>query len=186
MNILKISGVLALLIGLASTSFAQKFITKNGHTSFYSEAPMENIEAHNKEVLSIIDFDSHEIVTTMLMNGFQFKKSLMQEHFNEKYVESDQFPKATFKGKFTPNEAIDLNKDGNYELAVTGDLTIHGVTKPIETKATIEVKNGVVIGKTNFNVKVKDFDITIPKVVVENIAETVLVTSDFTYSPYNN
>ncbi|MBX2840890.1 MAG: YceI family protein [Flammeovirgaceae bacterium] len=186
MNILKISSVITLLIGLTTSVFAQKFITKNGHTSFYSEAPMENIEAHNKEVLSIIDFESNEIVTTMLMNGFQFKKSLMQEHFNEKYVESDQFPKATFKGKFTPNETIDLSKDGNYELAVTGTLTIHGVTKPIDTSATIEVKDGAVSGKTNFNVKVEDYDISIPKVVVENIAETVLVTSEFTYSPYSN
>lgn len=167
-------------------SWAQRYITKDGHISFYSEAPLENIEAHNHQALSIIDFEKQEIVVSLLMKGFEFEKSLMQEHFNENYVESDKFPKATLKGDFTADQAVMLNKDGTYTINIAGQLTIHGVTQPLNTPATIAIEGGKVSGTAKFEVKVADHDIGIPKVVAKNIAEVVEVTIAFHYSPYSS
>jgi len=179
--------VIMVMIAIAADVMAQgKFITKTGHISFYSEAPLENIEAHNHEVLSIIDTESKEVAVSMLMKAFAFEKSLMQEHFNENYVESDKFPKATFKGTFASVEPIDLSKDGIYEVDVTGDLTIRGITKPITTQGTIEVKEGQVVTKTKFKVAVKDYEIEIPKIVVDNIAEEIEITVELQHAPLNS
>ena len=178
---------IVVLTVMASNVMAQgRFITKNGHISFYSEASLENIEAHNHEVLSIIDLETQQVAVSMLMKAFAFEKSLMQEHFNENYVESDKFPKSTFKGSFTSAEAIDLGKDGVYEVEVSGDLTIHGVTKPVTTKGTIEVKEGQVTTTTRFMVAVKDYEIEIPKVVVENIAEEIEITVELHHDPLSS
>jgi len=186
-KILIIIIIVAVFVAIAADVMAQgKYITKNGHISFYSEAPLENIEAHNHEVLSIINLEAKEMAVSMLMKGFSFEKSLMQEHFNENYVESDKFPKSTFKGAFTGAQPIDLSKDGVYEVEVTGDLTIHGVTKPITTKGTIEVKERQVITKTKFMVAVKDYEIEIPKIVVDNIAEEIEITVELRHSPMSS
>ena len=185
MKAIKIIIILALVQQSASL-WAQRYITKDGHISFYSEAPLENIEAHNHQALSIIDFEKQEIVVSLLMKGFEFEKSLMQEHFNENYVESDKFPKATLKGDFSTNETVALDKDGTYTINITGQLTIHGVTQPLNTPATIVVEGGKVSGEAKFQVKVADHDIGVPKVVAKNIAEAVEVTISFHYSPYNS
>ncbi len=176
-----------MFIGAGHNTFAQdKFITKNGHAFFYSEAPLENIEAHNNEVLSIIDLSNNAVVVDMLMKSFSFEKSLMQEHFNENYIESDKFPKASFKGSFTSSEPINPEKDEIYEVEVTGELTIHGITKSLTTKGTIEVKDKQIFVLAKFPVAVKDYDIKIPKIVVDNIAEVVEVTIDLKYNPFSS
>jgi polyisoprenoid-binding protein YceI len=108
----------------------------------------------------------------------------MQEHFNEKYVESDKFPKAQFKGSFTSEKAIDLSKDGEYNVTVKGTMSLHGVDKPVETKGTFTVKGGKLSGKAEFNLKLADYGIVIPGVVKDNIAEVVKVTVDAQYEPY--
>ena len=185
MKTIKIIIILALMLQSASL-WAQRYITKDGHVSFYSEAPLENIEAHNHQALSIIDFEKQEIVVSLLMKGFEFEKSLMQEHFNENYVESDKFPKATLKCDFSSNEAVTLDKDGTYTINIEGQLTIHGVTQPLSTPATIVVEGGEVGGEAKFEIKVADHDIEIPKVVAKNIAEAVEVTIAFYYSPYSS
>lgn len=179
--------VIAVMIAIAIDVMAQgKFMTKTGHISFYSEAPMENIEAHNHEVLGIIDLDTKQVAVSILMKAFAFEKSLMQEHFNENYVESDKFPKATFKGTFITAEPITLEKDGIYEVEVSGELTIHGVTKPITTQGTIEVKEGQVFTKTKFMVAVKDYDIEIPSIVTDNIAKEIEITVELQHAPLNS
>lgn len=179
--------VIVVMIAIAADVMAQgKFITKNGHISFYSEAPLENIEAHNHEVLSIIDMEAKQVAVSMLMKAFAFEKSLMQEHFNENYVESDKFPKATFKGTFTAAESVDMSKDGVYAVEVSGDLTIHGITKPVTTQGTMEVKEGQVITKTVFKVALKDYDIEIPKVVVDNIAGEIEITVELQHAPLSS
>jgi polyisoprenoid-binding protein YceI len=162
-----------------------KVVDRAGHASFFSEAPLENIEAHSKEAKSILDLKTGEIVASVPMKSFQFKKSLMQEHFNEKYVESDKFPEAVFKGKMSKFEQIDLSQNQNYTMEVTGELTIHGVTRPLRTTATLKVNNGTIQGGTTFPVSVKDFDIAIPKLVIKNIAEVVEVKIDFQYKQLN-
>lgn len=159
-------------------SHAQRFLTKNGHIKFYSETPIETIEAHNYQVNSALDIGAGDFVFKVLMKSFEFEKALMQEHFNENYIESHKYPNATFVGKVTNHEDIDFTQEGSYEAVVEGKLTIHGVTNDIKETGTFKVKDGVIHGTSVFNVKLKDYDIKIPKAVTENIAETIEVTVD--------
>src|SRR6187549_3217625 len=107
--------VLAILVVLSSVSFAQdKFYTKTGKVSFLSKAPLEEIEGKNKTVTAVIDSKTGGIQFQIQMKGFEFEKQLMQNHFNENYVESDKYPKSEFKGTITNNSAINYKKDGTY------------------------------------------------------------------------
>lgn len=162
---------------------AQKHMTRTGHIWFYSHTPVEDIEAHNNQVNSVIDAESGEMVFAVLMKGFQFEKALMQEHFNEKYVESSKFPKASFKGKITNLDEIDFSQDGTYKAKVTGQLTIHGVTNDIETEGEIKVEGGKVSATALFQTAVKDYDIKIPKVVEDNIAKIIDIHVEMAYEP---
>jgi len=164
---------------------AQKFITKTGHIKFYSDAPLEKIEGNNRQVNSALDYATGGFVFKVLMKSFEFEKALMQEHFNENYVESDKFPSATFVGKLTNIKDLNLEKDGVYNVTVEGKLTMHGVTKDISEKGTFEVKQGKLIGKSKFNLTVADFKITIPGNVGNNISKTIEVTVDITLDKAN-
>jgi polyisoprenoid-binding protein YceI len=154
---------------------AQKSYTKNGTISFYSKASIENITADNNQVMSTLDIQSGQLQFSVLIKAFHFKKSLMEDHFNENYMESSKYPKATFKGNIQDPKP-DLRKDGNYDVTVTGDMTIHGVSKKISMPGTITVKDGIITGKSTFKVTLADYKISIPKIVKDNIAETVDVT----------
>src|SRR5208283_991257 len=127
-------------------TFAQKLVSKNAHIWFYSHTPMEEIEAHNRQVVSILDKNTGDLMFNMLVKSFEFKRALMQEHFNENYMESDKIPKASFKGTIVNIGKIDFKKDGSYPAEITGTITIHGVSKPLSTTGSIEVKDGVVSG----------------------------------------
>lgn len=162
---------------------AQKFITKTGSISFFSHTPVEDIKADNNQVASIVDIQTGEVVFNVLIKSFVFEKALMQEHFNENYMESDKFPKSSFKGKIDNLEAIDFGKDGSYPASVTGEITIHGVTRPHKTTGEIEVKNGKVFIKSHFKVLPADFNIEIPSVVSEKIAKAIEVTVNTSYEP---
>lgn len=180
----KIILIQTVLLFLATVTYGQKkYIDRAGHASFFSEAPLENIEAHNNQALSMLDLGTGDIVASMLMKSFKFEKSLMEEHFNEKYVESEKYPKATFKGKIQDYTKIDLSKDGTYTLNVSGSLTIHGETRPLETKAQFIVKSGVLSANTTFPITIKDFKVPIPTLVIRNIAEVVEVKVSFQYQP---
>jgi polyisoprenoid-binding protein YceI len=161
-------------------------MTKTGYTKFFSSAPLEDIEAHNHQVQSIIDLASQEVVVSIPIRGFEFEKSLMQEHFNENYLESDKFPKASFQGVFTSKKPISLDQDGSYEVEVKGNLTIHGVTKPYTAKGIIAIENRQVSAATKFDVRVADHNIEIPKLVFKNIAEVVEVTVELKYQLLNS
>lgn len=174
----KVSGILIVLLFAGLFANAQKYITKNGHIKFYSDTPIETIEAHNRQVNSALDVQSGDFVFKVLMRGFEFEKALMQEHFNENYVESHKYPDATFVGKISNLDEIDLAKDGKYDAEVVGNLTIHGVTNEIQETGTLEVKDGVIHGDAVFTVLVDDYDIKIPKAVTENIAEEIEITVD--------
>ncbi len=177
------TGILMLaLLYIFQTPYAQKLVSKNSHIWFYSHTPMEDIEGHNRQVVSILDPSTGELAFNLLVKSFEFKVALMQEHFNENYMESDKFPKAAFKGKISNNASVDYHKDGVYAAEVTGDLTIHNVTKPVTTKGTIEVKGGAVMARAEFVVKPSDYNIAIPAVVENKIAKEVKVTVDASYS----
>lgn len=171
---------LSLIIVITSTVFsalnshAQKlFSTKTGHVWFFSSTPIENIEAHNKQTTAIINTEKGEIAFAILIKSFEFEKALMQEHFNENYMESDKYPKSTFKGVITNLKDIHFEKDGKYDAIVEGDLTIHNVTKKITVKGTINKKDGAIELNALFQVAPKDYAIQIPKMVENNIAKTI-------------
>ena len=110
-----------------------------------------------------------------------FPKELQQEHFNENYIESDKYPKSNFTGSYTGD--VKPDKDGVYKVMVKGNLTIHGVTKPIETPATIEVKGGKLIGNCVFTLQPEDYNISIPSVVRDHIAKQVTITVKIDCNP---
>ena len=163
--------------------FPQKFMTKNGFIGFYSHTPMEDIKADNNQVSWIIDVATNEMVFQVLVKSFRFDRTLMEEHFNENYMESEKFPKASFKGTITEPAGIDLKKAGKYEVTVSGDLTIHGVTKPVTAKGTIEVLADAIKASSKFNVLPEDYGISIPSVVREKIAKEMEVTVGMNYAP---
>ena len=171
------------LFAVSRITAQTRYMDRAGKASFFSKAPLENIEAHNDQVLSLLDPAKGEVAVSMLMKGFQFEKALMQEHFNEKYIESDKYPKATFKGKIKDMSKLDLTKDGNYTVEVVGEVTLHGETKPLETKVNFTVKGASVQANSTFRLRVDDFKISIPTLVVRNIAEEVEVKVSFNYQP---
>ncbi len=153
----------------------------NGFISFFSSAPLEDIYAENQKVKSLIDLATKEVAFVVTISGFEFKKALMQDHFNEKYMESHKYPKATFSGKLT--SAADLQSQGAHEVIVKGDIDIHGVTKPIEVPGTLYNRGDHLTAESEFYLKPADFDIKIPKLLIKNIAEKVLVKVKLEYQP---
>ncbi len=157
---------------------AQKYITKNGHIRFFSSTPVEDIEAHNRQVNSALDQQSGEFVFRVLIKSFQFEKALMQEHFNENYMESDKYPNASFSGTVVNIKDVDFEKNGVYPVTVEGDLTIRGITKKISERGILEVIDGKVSGKSTFNVLLADYGIKVPAAVTNNIARSIQVDVD--------
>lgn len=155
---------------------AQRYITKNGHIKFYSETLMETIEANNQQVNCALDVSTGDFVFKVLMKSFEFEKALMQEHFNENYVESDKYPNATFKGKVVNVKDFDFTSDNTFEVEVDGEITMHGETNKVAEKGTFTVKDGQITGTSTFIIKPEDYSIKIPKTVVDNIAEEIEVT----------
>lgn len=164
------------------SSIAQnKYFTKEGKAHFLSKAPLEQIEGTNRKVTSVMDISTGQIEFSVLMKAFEFEKALMQEHFNENYVESDKFPKATFKGNIENFDKINWTTDGTYPVKVTGKMTIHGVTKDITVPGTFEIKGGKINGKSTFNILIKEYDIAIPNLVKEKVSESVSIDVDLNY-----
>lgn len=173
-----------LIISLLATSksLGQMYATQAGETSFFSETPVENITAVNKTVGAIINTTTNEVAVSMKMTAFEFPNKLMQEHFNENYMESEKYPTGTFKGKII--EPIDYTKNGTYDVTVKGLLTIHGVTVPRDLKGKLTVENQKISLISNFEVKLVDHKIDIPKIVFAKIAEVISVKTKYAFSPY--
>ncbi|MBK9254884.1 MAG: YceI family protein [Saprospiraceae bacterium] len=171
-----------LIIFIAQIS-AQKYFTKTGNISFYSNTPMEKIEGHSKSASCVLDMSTGKMEFAVLVKGFQFEKALMQEHFNENYMESTKFPKAVFKGQIADHSSIDIAKNGKYNVKVAGQLTIHGVMKDITTDAVINVNNGKLESSATFNVDVADFGISIPSLVKDNIAKSIKIAVNSNLEP---
>jgi len=173
---MKKTALILTIILLGSTlANAQKYMTKAGTIRFFSDTPMEKIEALNRQVNSALDFSTGDFVFKVLIRGFEFEKALMQEHFNENYMESEKFPNSTFSGKISNIKGVNLGKDGIYKVVVEGDLSMHGVTNKVKVNGTLEVKGGKVLGKATFDVAPKDYNITIPKAVIKNISESIQI-----------
>ena len=161
------------LIFISFSGFSQLYLGKSGETSFYSEAPLENIAAVNKQVTAALKVETGDVAVKMQMNQFQFPNKLMQEHFNENYMESSKFPTATFTGKI--QEKIDFTKDGVYDVTTKGSLTIHGVKKERTIAGKLTIKGTTLTLASNFDVKLVDHKIDIPTIVFAKIAEVIAV-----------
>ncbi|HZG23841.1 MAG TPA: YceI family protein [Chitinophagaceae bacterium] len=173
---MKLLFLTVIMISCSQLSFAQaKYFSKAGKISFYSKAPLEDIEAHNTKAVSVFDLSTGQIEFSVLIKGFEFEKAKMQEHFNENYLESDKYPKAVFTGTMNNFKEINLAKDGVYNVDVSGSLQLHGITKSQSAKAVITVKGGTVSAVSDFTIALADFNIKIPALVAEKISKTVRV-----------
>jgi hypothetical protein len=158
------------------------YVCKNAKISLYSKAPIEDIEAKSDNGTSVYNTATSDLAFSLPISSFKFEKSLMQEHFNENYMESDKYPQATFKGKVSGT--VDVSKDGTYPVTATGTLTVHGVSQNRTIPGSISVQKGVITMTSEFVVKCADHKITIPTIVFHNIAETIKINVSATYDAY--
>jgi polyisoprenoid-binding protein YceI len=176
----KILLISTLILSLGISATAQVLFTKNGSISFNatSKNSPEKIEATNKAVACKVNTTAGDVEFVVLIKSFVFKNQLMQQHFNENYVESDKYPKCNFKGKITNLSSVNFTKDGSYAVTVDGTLSLHGVDKKVSTKGTITVKGGKVSMSSTFNIKLPEYKINIPNEVKDKVAQdaTIIVS----------
>ena len=164
-------------IFFSGITHSQKFYTKSGKITFdatSSNSP-ERVDGVNRTATCVIDSKTGNMQFAVLMKGFAFERALMEEHFNENYVESNKFPKAEFKGMITNNEAVNYSKDGNYPVKVKGKLTIHGETKDVETEGKLVIQGGKINAVAEFSVQLADYNISIPGVVADKVSKTAKI-----------
>ena len=159
---------------------AQKFTAEKTYVKFFSDAAIEDITAVNTKASSIFNEATGDVVFSVPIKEFEFEKSLMKEHFNEKYMESEQFPKAIFQGKISGYQS---STAGEQKATAEGKLTVHGITQDVKIPGIIENANGGPKMKAKFIVKLADYKIKIPQLLWKNIAEEVEVTVEFNYKP---
>ena len=173
--------IICCFLFVAIANSQERYLTKNGTINFYSKTPLEDITADNDQVLSIVDASSGKMAISILMKSFMFKKALMQEHFNENYVESDKYPKATFKGSILNFNAI---TEIPTKAQVKGIITIHGVSKEIMIDANFTKTTNAILVDGKFMINLADFEVEIPAVVAKNISKKIKVTFNFNHTPY--
>jgi polyisoprenoid-binding protein YceI len=169
----------------AFAPIAGKLVSKNAHINFFSHSAIEDITANNYKGLSTIDTSTGNVAFSIPMQSFEFEKALMQEHFNGKdFLNTKEFPKAKFEGKITNLESIHFGQDGTYEATISGSLTIKEVTRPINEKGTIIVKEGAVSAESKFKLVLSDYGIAFKKGKPStNIAKEIEVTLNADYKP---
>lgn len=162
-----------LILATVTHAYAQKLMTRMGKIDFYSHTPIEDIKATNNEVAVVLEQNSGNLAIIVPIKGFRFEKALMQEHFNENYMESDQFPRAEFKGLITDMSKVSFSKDGDYPVQAQGKMTIHNVTRSLTIPGTIRIKDNQATLIARFKVSPKEYGIKIPSVTSSKIAEKV-------------
>ena len=172
--------VLISLVFLGSKAWSQKYTAEESKVTFFSAAAIEDITANNTKSSSIFNAATGDIAFSIPINEFEFEKSLMREHFNEKYMDSEKYPKSTFQGKI---EGFDNGVTTVQQVSAKGKLTIHGRTQDIDVPGTIEKQGDKLRMKSKFIVRLEDYKIKIPTLMWQNIAEQVEVTIDFTFKP---
>ena len=177
-----IVSALSLMIA-ASVSAQERLLTRNGSISFYSKTSLEEIEAHTQTAASVMDKKTGRVEFSVLIKSFSFEKALMQEHFNENYLESDRFPKSVFKGSIDDISKIDFNKEGKYTVTLAGQLTVHGETKTLATTATFTIQKETVLATAEFLINLADYKIQIPALVKDKISKTIKIAVNLKYDP---
>ncbi len=183
-NLKVLSIALVAVLGLfAFTTVADKLVSSKTHIKFFSTTPAEDIEANNYAAVSTIDKSTGKFVFSVPMQGFEFPKSLMQKHFNQKkFLHTSKYPKAKYVGDIKNLSDIDFSSDGTYTANVDGEMTIRGVTKKVTEDATIKVSGGKVSLETKFFITLADYDIEFERgKPSKNIADKVEVTAKAEY-----
>ena len=161
---------------------AQKYKTTEGHIEIFSQTPIFKIEGLNKKVACVVVFETGDVAASTLVRSFKFHEALVEDHFNENYMESEKYPKASFKGKIVNIKDVDLKKNGDYKITIKGELTLHGTTNPIEAPGTMTIKDGKVIGKTTFNVSLAAYKIHVEEKYKDAIKDEIQLNIDFDYT----
>jgi hypothetical protein len=174
MNMRSIFFALLLLV-FSQVNAQERLLCRNASVKFFSKMPLENIEAVNNQGLSVIDLKTGNIEFSVLLKGFIFPNALMQEHFNENYVESSKYPRAYFKGSIQSFPSVDLAKNADYNFTVKGTMQLHGQTREMMTTAQLHVKEGKVTGESIFDILLEDYAIEIPKLVKDKIAKKISI-----------
>jgi hypothetical protein len=180
--IMKKLAVIALIILSAKISMAQNYMTKEGMIDIYSETPIFTIDGKTQSAGSILNTSTGEIAASVLITSFKFKEALLEEHFNENYMESHKFPKAQYKGKITNWSTIDITKDGTYPVTLDGTMIIHGVTKATTTQGTLTVTGGKLVANAEFLVTIADYGIEVEESYKDRIPEKMKITLQFNYA----
>jgi polyisoprenoid-binding protein YceI len=170
------------LVGFAVQA-QDKFMCRNANVYFNADGPTEKIEAKNGQGASVLDTKTGYMEFMVALKAFEFEKALMQEHFNENYVESDKFPKVVFKGTIQDFSKVNFKKDGVYPVQLKGKMTLHGVTNDMTADGTLEVKGGSVTGKSKFTIKCSDYKIEIPSLVKDKVNNVVTIQVTAPYKP---
>ncbi|MDR3680126.1 MAG: YceI family protein [Flavipsychrobacter sp.] len=167
-----------ILLLCPTASFAQKYLTRTGKIYFNAttKSSPEKIEGVNNEVASILDIKTGDVIFQVPVKSFKFERELMQEHFNENYMESDKFPKAEFRGAIKNIGEINVTKDGTYDVKVAGKLTIHGVTNEVTVPGTIAVNGKTVKLKAKFAVILLDYKVKVPNLVADKVTKEAIIT----------
>lgn len=171
----------AILLSLTNSAYSQVWMSRNGYIRLFSEAPLENIEGVTQFAQAALNTSTGEVYFKAPIESFKFEDALMQEHFNENYMESEKYPNAEFSG--TIQNLPDLSKEGIYEVTVAGKFTVHGVTKERTVQGTIVVEKGKISSTSKFKVKCVDHKIEIPTLLVKKIAEELEITVKCNYAP---
>jgi len=169
----KILSLMAITALAVTSTTAQKYFTKEGNITFHAGTSVEDIDATNTTATCVIDAATGDMEWSVLVKGFKFKRALMEEHFNENYMQSNTFPKSSFKGKIENISSVKFTADGTYKVKVTGKLTMHGETKDIATDGTITVKGGTITADSKFFVNPADFKIEVPATNKDKISNKV-------------
>ena len=175
--------MLALLVSFLNCSKAQNvYMTKTGGAWFDAGTGVEDITGNNKSVLSAINTSTGDIQFSVNIKSFEFWSALLQEHFNENYMESDKYPKSTFSGKIINIDKVNTNKDGSYPVSVKGTLEIHGVKKEVETKGILKVSGESINATADFTVVLDDYKIPIPNLVKDKLSKTAKIKINCLYT----
>lgn len=171
------------LVAIHSVNAQDIYLTRTGKIEFHAGTAVEDVDAVNNEVTSMVNAKTGEIVFNVLIKSFHFKRALMEEHFNENYLESSSIPKATFKGKITDGSTVNFARNGIYKATVAGELNLHGITQQVTMPVTVTISDGKIRGQSSFRIKPEDYKIVVPSLVQDKVAKVVDVIVDCLYEP---
>jgi polyisoprenoid-binding protein YceI len=174
------------LIAVCTSSNAQDiWMTRSGTIAFHAGTSLEDIDGTSNETASLFNIKTGDLAFQVPVKSFHFKRSLMEDHFNENYMESNKFPKSTFNGKVADISKVNFTKDGTYPVTIEGDLMIHGFTRKVNVPGTIHITGGKINAVAGFKVLISDYNISIPGVVAEKIAKEAMIEVKCNYEKKN-